>query len=160
MGNGRGILRVVNGGCYVVDSVNDGPPYEFLKATAPYQNIVNGSSNYYANGSDEVLGIAYVSPGIAYIRMAVCFGCSSIADSPFFRIFNITDTKYSAAVSITSTDPTWYDAGTEVEITRTSSNIGETRRIELAIEVALSTGTTTTFYLYHAYPYEYTDGLA
>lgn len=159
-GNGRGILRCINGACYIVSSANYGPPASPTIATASWVNVVNGVAYYASSSGDEILGIAYVSPGIEYIRVAACFGTSSLADTPSFRVFNITDSNYSSAVDLTSTNPTWYTSGTQVEVDRDATNRGLVRRIEIGIEITTATGTSTQFDLYHAYPYEYTDASA
>ena len=157
-GSGRGILRVVNGGCYVVDSVNYGPPRMFTKSTLGWQNIANASA-YYAStpGGEEIIGVAYVSPGIDSIRVACCFGCSTLIATPQFRIRNLTDSKNGGIMELTTTDPRWYDSGTDVEVTRNVLNRGDVRRIEIAIQIDIGAATSTRFDLYHAFPYEYED---
>ena len=145
-GDGRGIMRAVDGGFLVV-----GPPT--TKTTNDPGGVSMGDSgNYEASGSDFVMGVAYVSPGLVSIKFEVCIKADDTGGSPEFRVYNITDTVGTAWTAITTTDPKWY---TLTLNTITDSKPNQTR-IELDIQVRTD-GTNRDFSLYAAFPFEYTN---
>jgi hypothetical protein len=147
-GDGRGIMRAVDGGFLVT-----GLPLVYSTDSTTAISLANGDSgNYETSGTDFVMGVAYVSPGLVSIKFEVCIKADDTAGSPEFRVYNITDTISTAWEAITTTDPKWY---TITLNTITDSKPNQTR-IELDVQVRTD-GTTRQFSLLAIFPFEYTD---
>lgn len=166
-GSGRGIMRGVCGRFYCVDTGSLCPPTSAtLLATDIKSAAVDNSSLYVASGDNYIMGVAYVSPGIANIRVETCWAVDDLGDTPEFRIKNITDNTTTEWCPLDSLTPKWYYAALlvdptddDVSVTRTATTRPRQRRIDLDIEIRphFLGMTDTTFLLYCAFPYEFED---
>ena len=153
-GQGKGILRVTDGGFYFVDlDTSGGMSLTVSSSSTPYSMATSYSGDYVASGSNYVMGVAYVSPGIEAIRCEVQMEVSSGGLGGQVRINNLTDSQTSAWTNVT-TNPTWIMTQ---PVTVTPAGDGGMKRVEIDIEVWTLAAGTETFHIWAAYPYEHTD---
>jgi len=151
--DGRGILRTVNGGFYLVE---EGGAYltGTTSATPPGDSIATGLTTHYEDAAgDYTIGIAHVSPGVESIKVEYLVRSGGAAVTSV-NIHNITDDTWSGAQVIVALT-NWYTSGA-IAVTRTAANRSQVRRIELDIWWFVDVGSDTIAF-YHAFPFEYTD---
>jgi hypothetical protein len=162
-GLGRGIPRSVCGGFLIM-----GPPvaYTFNSDTPTSLGYGASAGSYPASSAptalNYIMGIAYVSPNLSEIRIAVQAKCSSEDHAPQIRIKNLTDTTGTTENSIVAsnwidltTDQKWYGDGDSLVRVPVIPSTSQ-KRIELDIEgrTQVNAGVNREIEVAAAYPYE------
>jgi hypothetical protein len=151
---GRGIYRTVIGAFYTAEA--EGPPLTITtSATDPGESFGAGNSSAYPSdgGTGNIMGTAYVSPGVDSIKVEFLAKNTDAARTVDVRPYNITDNAHAASWTTIGTNAAWYTSGA-IAVTPTTD--GSNKRIELDIYVRVDADSDTV-YLMHAFPFEYED---
>jgi len=153
--DGRGILRLCDGGFYICDSATPGY-LQHVYTGASSGSIAAGAASDYPEDPDIAdsyhMGIAYVSPGVEAIKVEFQAWINSVAAAGI-RIANLADpvsTIFSSYQLLTIT-PAWYSLAVAV----VPAGEGKITRVPLDFDV-LSISIVTVR-LAAAFPFEYID---
>jgi len=160
---GRGIPRSVCGGFLIM-----GPPVSHtFNSDTPISLGTGATAGSYPPSAaptalNFIMGVAYVSPNLSEIRIAVQAKCSSVDHAPQIRIKNITDTTGTTENSIVAsnwidldTAWKWYgDGDSQIRVPVIPST--SLKRVELDIEgrTQVNAGVNREIDVAAIYPYE------
>jgi len=151
-GDGRGILRLCDGGFYIADASTGYINLTLTGAAGPTSIGSVYTSDYQVDpdaGSSYFLGMAYVSPGVESIKVEFQAWSNSLGAGAI-RFVNRKDVTFSPYQWLSVT-PTWYSLAVEV----TPMGSGRIARVPLDVE-GVSTSTVNVR-LAAAFPFEYQD---
>jgi hypothetical protein len=152
-GDGRGILRLVDGGFYIVGGGNGYLQSSVIMGSTESMGVDN-SSDYQvsqAHPFNYIMGVAYVSPGIAAIKVELQ-AWDNTGLYAQIRACNLESTKQNSPWQAITATPGWYSL--IVPVTPTN---GRVMRCELDVEIRAVGGGPCVVRLTSAWPFEYTD---